>query len=148
MDKGVALLTTVLVALGDAAQAVAVLDSLDHLKLMATSQVILVHVVAAPDWEAPVDKPQGFLEAEQGQVEAWFRDCRQHLPCPCDLEVVHGDPAEEILRLARIHQASLIVLGSRGLTGVTRIMQGSVSAQVVADAPCPVLVVKWRSNQP
>jgi nucleotide-binding universal stress UspA family protein len=34
------------------------------------------------------------------------------------------------------------VIGSRGLTGLQRILEGSVSSQVVADAPCSVLVIK------
>ncbi|CCH66944.1 hypothetical protein RINTHH_7890 [Richelia intracellularis HH01] len=43
---------------------------------------------------------------------------------------------------ANIHQADLIVIGSRGLTDMKRIIQGSVSSQVVEDAHCSVLVVK------
>lgn len=58
------------------------------------------------------------------------------------IEIVTGDPVEEILRLANIYGADLIVLGSRGLTGVERVVQGSVSGAVVADAPCSVFVVK------
>jgi nucleotide-binding universal stress UspA family protein len=35
----------------------------------------------------------------------------------------------------------LLVLGSRGYGPVARVLLGSVSRRVVADAPCPVLVV-------
>jgi nucleotide-binding universal stress UspA family protein len=56
--------------------------------------------------------------------------------------MVTGDPSEEIIRLANIYQADLIVIGSRGLTGMNRILQGSVSSQVVENAHCSVLVVK------
>ena len=48
---------------------------------------------------------------------------------------------EEILRLANIYQADLIILGTRGLKGVERIFHDSVSSQVVAEASCSVLVV-------
>jgi nucleotide-binding universal stress UspA family protein len=58
------------------------------------------------------------------------------------IEIVTGDPTEEIIRLANIHTTDLIVIGTRGLKGVNRIIEGSVSSQVVADAPCSVLVVK------
>lgn len=64
------------------------------------------------------------------------------MPVDSHLELVNGDPAEEIIRLANIHKADLIVIGSRGLTGMTRIVQGSVSSQVVEEAHCSVLVVK------
>jgi nucleotide-binding universal stress UspA family protein len=64
------------------------------------------------------------------------------LPCDSKLEIVAGDPAEEIIRLANIYSVELIVIGSRGLTGLDRIVRGSVSSQVVEDAPCSILVVK------
>ena len=51
---------------------------------------------------------------------------------------------DELVRLANIHQADLIVIGSRGLTGMNRILKGSVSSQVAADAHCSVLVVKLK----
>ncbi|MGA9377200.1 MAG: universal stress protein, partial [Phormidium sp.] len=49
-----------------------------------------------------------------------------------------------IIRLANIHHADLIIIGSRGLTGLKRILERSVSSQVVEDAPCSVLLVKPR----
>jgi nucleotide-binding universal stress UspA family protein len=55
---------------------------------------------------------------------------------------VTGDVAEEIVRLANIYKADLIVIGCRGLTGLKRILEGSVSSQVVGEAVCSVLVVK------
>ena len=57
---------------------------------------------------------------------------------------VTGDPTEEIVRLSNIYNADLIVIGSRGLKGINRILQGSISSQVVAEANCSVFVVKQR----
>ena len=51
-------------------------------------------------------------------------------------------PAEEIVQAAKIQKADLIVLGSRGLAGKTKSFLGSTASQVVAYAPCSVLVVK------
>ena len=53
-----------------------------------------------------------------------------------------GYAAEEILKAARRFRANLIVLGSRGLTGIKRQFLGSVSARVARHAPCSVLVVR------
>ncbi len=55
--------------------------------------------------------------------------------------VVVGPPAPVIVETAVEEDAALLVLGSRALGGVARIMAGSVSNDVVAAAPCPVVVV-------
>jgi len=57
-------------------------------------------------------------------------------------EVQVGEPAEEIVDLARLAGYDLIVVGSRGLSPVKEILLGSVSSRVLHMAPCPVLVVR------
>ena len=54
----------------------------------------------------------------------------------------NGAPAEEILSAAERHRADLIVMGSKGLTGLDRYLLGSVSRKVARHAPCSVLVVR------
>jgi nucleotide-binding universal stress UspA family protein len=56
-------------------------------------------------------------------------------------EVLSGDPAREIVRLARSSDADLVVTGTTGLTGVARAVLGSVARNVLINAPCSVLVV-------
>lgn len=53
-----------------------------------------------------------------------------------------GDPANEILRVAREQNVGLIVIGSRGWGGVRSALLGSVSDRVLHGAHCPVLVVR------
>jgi nucleotide-binding universal stress UspA family protein len=52
-----------------------------------------------------------------------------------------GDPASEILQVAREIDADLIVIPSRGKTGLRRWLIGSVAERVVRRATCPVLVL-------
>jgi len=92
--------------------------------------------------EMAVDRPHVSEELTYRHIEKQLQSYQTDLPCESELEIVTGDPAVEIVRLAHIHQANLIVIGTRGLTGLKRILEGSVSSQVVADAPCSVLVVK------
>jgi nucleotide-binding universal stress UspA family protein len=52
-----------------------------------------------------------------------------------------GEPAEEIIRYAASHSIELIVMGTHGRTGFSRVLLGSVVERVLRGAPCPVLVV-------
>ena len=56
------------------------------------------------------------------------------------IEVRHGRPHRRIVELVAETRASLVVLGSRGLTGVRAL--GSVSERVAHQAPCSVLIVR------
>jgi nucleotide-binding universal stress UspA family protein len=56
-----------------------------------------------------------------------------------------GKPAEEILGLAHEVGADLILVGSKGATGVERVMLGSVSEKVVREAGCTVEVVRPKT---
>jgi len=53
-----------------------------------------------------------------------------------------GDPATEIIRLAQETKCDLIVMGTHGRTGLSRLLLGSVAEQVLRKAPCSVLTVK------
>jgi nucleotide-binding universal stress UspA family protein len=52
-----------------------------------------------------------------------------------------GDAASEILKYARIHEISLIVTGSRGLSAVKGWLLGSVSRKLIYHSRCSVLVI-------
>ena len=58
------------------------------------------------------------------------------------VNLTKGDPAEEIINLAKAEDMDLIVIGSRGLNAIQELVLGSVSHQVVQKADRPVLVVK------
>jgi nucleotide-binding universal stress UspA family protein len=54
--------------------------------------------------------------------------------------IKEGEPFEAITELARDTHATLIVMGSHGRKGLTRLLMGSVTEHVVGLASCPVLV--------
>jgi nucleotide-binding universal stress UspA family protein len=60
-------------------------------------------------------------------------------------EIRQGDPAHEIVSAAQSTRAGLVVLGTRGLTGLRRLLIGSVARNVLLSAPCSVLVVREGS---
>lgn len=142
------MLRTILVAL-DASQASGqILDMLKTLKIEPTTKVILAHVLDSPvsEREQAFDRPHASQESLYQQIEKQFQFYQANLACESEIEIVVGDPAEEIVRLANIYQVDLIAIGSRGLKGLKRVLAGSVSSQVVAEASCSVLVVKPQSK--
>lgn len=60
--------------------------------------------------------------------------------------VEEGHPGEEIVKYAQEHDTDLIVISTHGLTGLERVLMGSVAQKVVREAPCPVFVVKARGK--
>ena len=56
--------------------------------------------------------------------------------------LVEGRPSTEIISIAQRYEVDLIVLGSRGIGGVTGWILGSTSKSVVDHCKRPVLVVK------
>lgn len=58
------------------------------------------------------------------------------------VDVREGDPAEQIVAVAEESDADLVVVGSRGRTGIARALLGSVARHVLVDAPCSVLIVR------
>ena len=98
----------------------------------------------APPLELPDEPPSESLKAVVAaaatslQAEARF----------VDGQVVVGRPASLIVEAAARLRAELIVLGSRGRGPLSSMVLGSVSAEVVGDAPCAVLVVRESLDGP
>jgi nucleotide-binding universal stress UspA family protein len=53
-----------------------------------------------------------------------------------------GLPSDQILAFAERVRADLIVMGSHGRTGLSRLITGSVAEEVMRQSKCPVVVVK------
>ncbi len=139
------MLKNILVALDGSEIAEKVIQAFNNLVLAEDTKVILCHVFATPEseMELPADRPHPESPTfSYFHIEKLLQSYQEKLSIKSDLEMVTGDPADEIIRLANIYQADLLIIGSRGLTGMRRIVQGSVSSQVVEEANCSVLVVK------
>jgi nucleotide-binding universal stress UspA family protein len=82
------------------------------------------------------------LEAEARAVAARAAQRVREAGFQAAVVVSHGHIGHRIVELAESTQADLVVVGSRGLTGMTRYLMGSVSDAVVKYAACPVLVFR------
>lgn len=63
-----------------------------------------------------------------------------------DKRIELGEPAHTITRVADELDVDVIVVGSHGRSGISRLLLGSTSEHVVRSAPCPVLVVRQRPD--
>ncbi len=57
------------------------------------------------------------------------------------VRVVTGDPATEIVRIAKEEKIDLIVMPTHGRAGLSHVLFGSVAEKVVRHAECPVLTL-------
>jgi nucleotide-binding universal stress UspA family protein len=72
------------------------------------------------------------------------RSCSDLAPSCIELVQSFGEPANEVVKVAREQQADCIVLGSRGnslLQNLRRLFAGSTSHEIMSRAPCPVVLV-------
>jgi len=84
---------------------------------------------------------QRLREAAQQKLDEW---CERAVAGGVSAEatVSPGTPSESILELAAGLPADLIVMGTRGLSGLKHVMLGSVAERTLRAAPCPVLTVR------
>lgn len=141
------MLNSILIALDCSPDSDSVLKTLDSLRLSAKTKLVLCHIFPPDNEDLPdPDRPHRFSSERYKQAKKQLESYQKHIP-HSEIEIIGGEPVEEILRLANIYQTDLIILGTRGLKGVQRILNDSVSSQVVADASCSVLVVHTNQEQ-
>ncbi len=117
------------------------------------SQVVLFHAVEAPALRGIVDLFPEYNPYFERQVALAWDHLRNLVPeaarewCRVVYDVRHGNPKDEILRVAEEKSANLVITGARG-TGSSGASWGSVSSAVVRDGRFPTLVVRELSPQP
>jgi nucleotide-binding universal stress UspA family protein len=95
--------------------------------------------IPAPRQQELNEEAQRLLDAQVEQIKADGGTVAQaHLRI--------GRPDEQIVDSAEEIGAGLIVMGSRGLGGIRRLLMGSVSDSVVRHAHCPVLIVRAQKR--
>lgn len=84
-------------------------------------------------------------EAAARRLAEW-RDKVTAMNVDADTEISTVAPTEAIPGTADRIGADLIVIGTRGLSGIQHVMVGSVAERTVRNARCPVLTVKAKSE--
>jgi len=94
-------------------------------------------IAVYPDDPARTEEARVAAQAETDKVLAGLDGPR---PESVTVKAVHGFIVEELINAGK--DADILVLGSRGAGGFTRLMMGSVAGQVAQHAYCPVLLVR------
>ena len=105
-------------------------DAFSYLR-HATEEATLVHV-QSPKEPDEADAEERLTELA-GQLDDWGIDTR--------VEIRRGDPATEILEAEREATPTTTLLGARGRSRLRRLLLGSVSETVVAQAASNVYIV-------
>jgi nucleotide-binding universal stress UspA family protein len=98
--------------------------------------------VATPDVEQV--NQTAALEAERVCQHAASETARQGVRV--ETHAVPGEPADVLVGVANEVGADLLVVGSRGMTGVRRFVLGSVPNKVSHHCPCSLLIVDTSGN--
>jgi nucleotide-binding universal stress UspA family protein len=131
-------------------------DSSKRALRWAVHQAELTHsaVLAVTAWDLPATQggaivglmpPVSDATAQESETHKQLREVvadtvGAHPPVEVRTEVRYGSAAEVLIDAA--DDASLLVVGSRGLGAFSRLLLGSVAQHCVQNAACPVLVVR------
>ena len=107
-----------------------------HLAHIYEPDLPITMVVAMPLVLPPVQVAQGVRRHLKDVAKKFGLDLR-----PENYHAIPGRPAAEICNLARWHAVDLIVVSTRGNTGLKHLVLGSIAERIVRYSPCPVLVV-------
>jgi nucleotide-binding universal stress UspA family protein len=81
-------------------------------------------------------------QAQTARVLDAAAGCLDKIPGRLETAVLEGNPAEAILEFAERGKFDLIIMGSKGMTGLQNIFIGSVTRQVALRTSCPILIVR------
>lgn len=109
-----------------------------HLQIYAIDGIVWQPNLGRQVHDAAYARDQSYLKAAHDlALEVGVAEDR--------LEIVHGDdtrPSFAILAEAKERNCDLIVMGSHGRTGLSKLFLGSQTAEVLAETNLPVLIVK------
>jgi nucleotide-binding universal stress UspA family protein len=107
------------------------------------ARLLLLHVVELPVYYGElgmtVPLPADFHESLQDRLEHLVR---ADAGIPVEAIQVEGNASTEILRVTDEQHCNLIVLGTHGRTGLSRVLLGSVAEDIIRHSRVPVLTLK------
>lgn len=112
----------------------------------AELKLVTVEDIALPIYPGELDTEMiSQIEKDhEAYLNARAHELRQEGCCVTTVVLKPGPPADRILDEVRKERADLIVVGSHGRTGLTRLLLGSVAEKLAREAPCPVMISRLQ----
>lgn len=88
----------------------------------------------------------GLLDDLEADATRKLQAAMEACPVPVEFRLTRERPSTALVRLAEAADADLLVVGTRGRTGLSRVLLGSVAEAVVRSAACSVLVVRLHGE--
>jgi len=117
--------------------------------LHAPLTVVVVHEVPKSYWGGipvvgPADRPvlEKLHHAADEMTQRAVNRLGDAKPASVTIHAVDGFVVKELVDASQ--EADMVVVGSRGGSGVARVLMGSVSAEVVQHSACPVVIVPHK----
>ena len=115
----------------------------ESLARQMNARLLIVHVEEPPLAYGGGEPYYGLPEPSSERILKMLEDVKPSDPSvPYTHRLTMGDPAGEVVRIAEDENAEMIIIGTHGRTGMTRLLMGSVAEAIVRRAPCPVLVYR------
>ena len=109
--------------------------------------VLVPHVMYPPDSEADpllyVELEKSARQQAQSSLEALANKLKRTKVKVRSL-LLKGIAHDQIVRAAKNRRADMIVIGTHGRAGISKLLMGSVASRVVSHASCPVLTVRGK----
>ena len=120
-------------------------SSLNHALTLAQKFNSVLHILYVSDSDENVGNSSRFMgeksPAGKGATGRVEREADRY-SVRTETEIAHGEPVEEIVQYSRKEAVDLIVMGTHGRTGISRVLEGSVTEKVIRKSKKPVLAVE------
>jgi nucleotide-binding universal stress UspA family protein len=136
----------ILLATDGSEESALALEAAVDLSNKTESDLHVVHVALMSFWVYPdttsTEQAQGLRREAQKLLDAQVEKVEKAGGTVAHSHLRMGRADAEVVRLGEEIEAGLIVMGSRGVSTITRILLGSDAESIVRHAHCPVMIVR------
>ena len=136
------------------------MEAADYAIMLSTlhhTQIVLLHVVNVAEFysslqffevKQPIESKEIIEEAKK-EANKWFNSVKKKIDKKLGTQtkiethiIISQSTVKSILDFAEEKNVDLIVLGTRGRSGIKKLLLGSTASGIVTYSSCPVIVVK------